>query len=260
MTTFWEFGSSQERFSPPLECICCFLGSPQHQCLRCPLALGCAGRCTFIIRNMARNRRWPLCISHSSPQLFRRQGRQECQISLHCVEAERNVVFLRVGLRPEIIALAHYRATQPDHTLMEEVQYTIRNRLKLGFQPTSNCSLSYLEKVAITAALHGEVELSTPFIGGSPRVLRIICRFSRPHKQLRLLRAALEGRFYCYFCLSDNTYVGCDICKKRACRNCALPYLADAKVCLGCAFGKHDAFLMHRTRGDRVRKDWYVGN
>ena len=260
MTSFWEAVDDQDWSFPPLEVICCFLGGPHHQCLRCPLALGCAGKCTAIVRNLAKNRRWPLCLSHSSPQVVRRRGRQDCHISLHCVDAERNVVFLRIGLHPKRIALAHHRAAQPERALLDEVQYTVRNRLKLGFQPTNNCSLSYLEKVAVTAALHGEVELSTPFIGGTPRVLRTACRFRRPHAQLRLLRGALGGRFHCFFCLSDSTHVGCHTCKRRVCRNCALPYLEQSKMCLGCVFSEHDDFLAHRTRGDRIRRDWYIGN
>ena len=260
MNTLWDIAASSVWHSPSLEIICCFLGSPRHQCLRCPLALGCAGKCTYKVLVMARNRRWPLCMSRTSPQFFKRGERWGHQVSLHCIDAERMVVFLRISLQPKVIALGHYEAARPEDTLMEEIQHTIRHKLRLGYYPTSNCTLSYLEKTAITAALQGEVELSTLHIGGSPKVLRTVCRFRRPHMQLRLLRSALGGRFYCYFCLSDDTRVGCDVCRKNTCRDCAFSGPEGSKVCLGCAFGEHDALLSHRTRGDRIRKDWFVGS
>ncbi len=259
-----ELFREQEPAFPPVSIICSFLGCPRHQCLRCPLALGCAARTLRPFRDLARRRLWPLSVSFDDLKLrtvdWHENTAGTCidhhYLDVWCVDAILGVVFHKISLPTTYISVDRPPPAYGD------LHSFVRRSLGLGFRPGTHSSLTYLEKAALKAALYGSVEVSTSSAHISRcqqgKQIRIYCSLCGPHFQLRSLRKALAGRFYCFFCLAEETNCRCRTCKRRICSFCAIS-TQDGVACLGCAFDPGHYAVADRTGADLVKRTWYLG-
>ncbi len=267
---------------PPVEIICSFIGSRGHQCLRCPMALGCASRSLAPVRDLARCRLWPLCIASSDLQHLpvpsaesnptaTNTSLRPCHgdhrgyrryIAAHCVETAYCSPFLTLSLATRHVSVEQEQSHSFCHVLPDgdhDVEYAIRRHLGLGFRPGHRSSLTTLEKRAMSAALHGRIVFSIFQTGGRNRELHVSCAFDRPIFQLRSLRPALSRRHFCYFCLAEETSTRCDTCTRIMCRYCVFT-VRNGIACMGCAFARDQNPWEQRTHADWIQKEWYLGS
>ena len=205
--------------------------------------MGCSSTSFSAFCVLARRRSWPFCISVTDiPRLTRLGSRLlECC----CVDRISGLIFYRVRLPVPFVVRS---LDEPAflHT-------TLRKALGFGFRPASTCTLTNLEKTAITAALYGYVQIAVIQTASG---ISAMCKFSGPHRALRKLRRALSGRFCCHICLAEHTVASCSRCRRSACAYCSFSLERD-DVCLCCAFRSPLAMPAQRTPFQCVQYRWY---